>query len=64
MQKIKERKWVIYSVLGLYLLLSPFLGFPIIVKDALYVVVGAGIIWLSVIEPGKIESGASIDKKV
>ena len=53
MKTIKERKWYIYTLIGIYLILSPFpgvLGFPILIKDALSVILGAVTIWLSVVE--------------
>ncbi|MEI6296026.1 MAG: hypothetical protein WCO84_00035 [bacterium] len=55
MDKIKHNRWVAYMFIGIYLMLSPFMGFPSIVENAIFVVLGSVVIWLSVIEPEKVE---------
>ena len=47
MKKLKQKKWMVYSGIGLYLILSPFTGFPTTLENAIYVVLGSVILWLS-----------------
>ena len=54
MQTIKQRKWYFYTAIGIFLMFSPFLGFPSVIKSAIYVILGAVTVWLSIIEQEKI----------
>ncbi|KKQ82297.1 MAG: hypothetical protein UT05_C0002G0003 [Parcubacteria group bacterium GW2011_GWF2_38_76] len=47
MKTIKQKKWMIYSAIGLYLIFSPFTGFPVVMESAIYVLLGGALLWLS-----------------
>ena len=60
MQTIKKQKKIPYTLIGIYLLFSPFIGLPMIIKNAVYVIFGATLLWLSSIDSEeKIENNAS-----
>jgi hypothetical protein len=47
MKIIKQKKWMIYAVIGLYLIFSPFTGFPREFEYAIFVILGAALLFLS-----------------
>lgn len=47
MKIIKQKKWMVYSGIGLYLIFSPFMGFPTVMENAIYVLLGGALLWLS-----------------
>lgn len=38
---------MVYSGIGLYLILSPFTGFPTTLENAIYVALGGILLWLA-----------------
>lgn len=48
MQTLKKHTNKILTAMGIYLILSPFTGFPVVIENAIYVFLGATVLWFSI----------------
>ena len=56
----KIKNWI-YTAIGIFIILSPFLGFPKTIKDTLYILAGLVIVWLTFSNGSKTEDMSEED---
>lgn len=65
MKTIKQKKWMVYAAIGFYLMIAPpYMGLPSTTENAIYVVLGAILLWLSLDSDKEFSKSAEIRKEI